>query len=320
VQPLKYVEQNLDLITKEASFPLKFLQGTRKLPVTLKFTAQVQLVTQSGKIIQSSLESAPSNPFIVITNESQWEGSEELLLKKDSFQGNAEIPWIQFCNTLQRHFFRATRQDSDKPFRILTPFDLNYIHQRFFASRATIDQNGFDEFWRWFGKTLQAMRYQRYMSKLWQNGLTYGFMNRTDVENSLKSHTVGTFIIRFSETCSGRFAIAYVGLQGDGAIRHYLVSHKDTSTRKTLADFLCEYDQFIQVLQLVNYDEKGLPMFQPLPKTETFKPYLSPSLSNQPEDNEGYDPLENPLHVLAQSLKDNKNKKPRLGKRKLEDM
>jgi len=242
------------------------------------------------------------------------------LLKKAAFKGNAEIPWIQFCNTLQRHFFRATRQDSDKPFRILTPFDLNYIHQRFFESRPTIDQNGFDEFWRWFGKTLQAMRYQRSMSKLWQNGLTYGFMNRHDVENSLKSQPIGTFIIRFSESYSGRFAIAYVGVQG-GSIRHYLVSHKDTSTKKTLADFLCEYDQFMQVLQLVSYDENGYPCFMPLPKTETFKPYLSPSHSNKTEECDGYDPLENPLHVLQQALKDNKNKKPRTGgKRKLDDM
>jgi len=157
------------------------------------------------------------------------------------------------------------------------------------------------------------------MSKLWQNGLIYGFMNRNDVENSLKTYGAGTFIIRFSENYSGRFAIAYVALQGDGTIRHYLVSSKDTSTKKTLADFLCEYDQFIQVLQLVSYNDKGLPLFQSLPKTETFKPYLSPSSSNQVEDNEGYDPLENPLSLLALSLQENPNKRSRFGKRKIND-
>lgn len=51
-----------------------------------------------------------SNPFVVITNECQWEGSAGTLLKKDAFGGQLEIPWPQFVNTLQRHFLIATKQ------------------------------------------------------------------------------------------------------------------------------------------------------------------------------------------------------------------
>jgi len=51
-----------------------------------------------------------SHPFVVITNECQWEGSAGTLLKKDAFGGQLEIPWPQFVNTLQRHFLIATKQ------------------------------------------------------------------------------------------------------------------------------------------------------------------------------------------------------------------
>lgn len=54
-----------------------------------------------------------SHPFVVITNECQWEGSAGTLLKKDAFGGQLEIPWPQFVNTLQRHFLIATKQGTD---------------------------------------------------------------------------------------------------------------------------------------------------------------------------------------------------------------
>lgn len=317
IQPLKNTEQNLDLTTREASFPIKFSQGTRRLPVNIKFSIQVQLVMLNGTVIQLTPESPLSSPFIIITNENQWEGSEEYLLKKDAFQGNSEIPWIQFCNTFQKHFFKATRQDSDKPYRILKPFDLNYVHEKFFSSRRVADQNGFDMFWKWFGKTLQVMRYQRYMSKIWQNGLIYGFMNKPVVHSSLDACLPGTFLIRFSESHGGRFAIGYVNLHGE-SVKHYLVSQNDVSGKKTISDFLSECDQFMHVLQLVSYNDDGYPLFRPMPKTELFKPYLSQSLANQVEDHDGYDPLESPLNLLIQAIQE--RSKPRgPGKRKATD-
>jgi len=269
------------------------MTGTRKLPVTLRFSMKVDLMTLDGNTITLVVQSAPSIPFIVMTNDSQWEMSEEILFKKDAYQDSNQTTWFRFCNTLQRHFFRATKQDPSKKFRRLAPFDFNYIHQRFFGSQLMIDVTGFNIFWQWLGNTLHAMRYQRYMSKLWQNGLIYGFMNRNDVINALLIHNPGTFIIRFSENHSGRFAIAYVSLQGEG-IKHYLVNQTDLG-KKSFTDFLCECNMFLFILQLVGFNKQGLPVFKSLPKTETLQLYTTPSITNSVEDNDGYDPLENPF-------------------------
>lgn len=57
----------------------------------------------------------------------------------------------------------------------------------------------FLEFWKYFGKALHVLRFNRVVMKLWQIGLVYGFMSRTDINNALLAHEPGTFIIRFSE-------------------------------------------------------------------------------------------------------------------------
>ena len=120
-----------------------------------------------------------------------------MLILEDAFGDKTEIRWIRFCNTLQRHFFRATRQDSFRTFRALELFDFNYIHIRFFERKGNskffskekeiVNLSQFNRFWQWFGKSLQSMRYQRYVSKLWQNGLIYGFLFKKDVNDVLRN-------------------------------------------------------------------------------------------------------------------------------------
>ncbi len=57
-----------------------------------------------------------------------------------SFALQAEIPWIGFANTLQRHFIRATRQDPVRPTRCLSAQDMAYLHEKFFGGTPMIAQ------------------------------------------------------------------------------------------------------------------------------------------------------------------------------------
>lgn len=56
----------LDPTTRTATFRFKVNGGTRKLPVQVKFQVNTQVGTQA-----LSIDSQPSEPFIVITNECQ---------------------------------------------------------------------------------------------------------------------------------------------------------------------------------------------------------------------------------------------------------
>jgi len=194
----------------------------------------------------------------VITNETQYEESDGILLKKHGFGGLAEITWPAFANKLQRHFLRAARQDPMKPTRFLTSHELDYFHQKFFGGAPMISQTHFDTFWQWFGKGLQKLRYQRHVCSMWQSGLIFGFISREAVEEALRKQEVGSFIIRFSERHPGLFVIGYKINDEVTPIRHYLIRPEDTSAKKTLPDFLHTYPDFIKILQ-VTIDANGDP-------------------------------------------------------------
>jgi hypothetical protein len=81
-----------------------------------------------------------------------------------------EIPWPQFANTMQKHFLRGTRQDAIRPTRCFSLEEFEYVHQKFFSSQPMITPKMFDNFWTWFGKTMQKLRYQRHILPLWQTG------------------------------------------------------------------------------------------------------------------------------------------------------
>lgn len=276
---------SMDEAQRIAKYHLKFLNGTRKNPVTLKFSMQVQVVGGAGTV---TVESPPSNPFIVITNECQYEESDGTLLKKDSFGSQAEIPWPMFANKLQRHFLRATRQDPIKPTRYLSRHELTYIHQNFFGGQPMVSQAAFDLFWGWFGKNLQKLRYQRHVCSMWQSGLIYGFISRFQVDEALKNEEAGTFLIRFSERHAGLFAVGYK--IDDSRVRHYLVRPDDTAgAKKTLPDFLAECTQFNRILQLTIEPVSGEPRLRNFPKDVVLEPYYSKRDALQATN--GYDPL-----------------------------
>jgi hypothetical protein len=71
-----------EINTRLAKFPLKFIQGAKKAAAFLKFSIQVGY---GGSNQLHTVESNLTTPFVVITNECQWEGSAGTLLKKELF-------------------------------------------------------------------------------------------------------------------------------------------------------------------------------------------------------------------------------------------
>jgi len=283
--PLEMDSQPIYPATLTAHFPLKFLAGTRKCSVNLKFGVNIRDMDNTT----TTVESDASNPFVVITNECQWEGSAGVLLKKDAFDGQLEITWPQFINTLQRHFLIATKQDPVRPKRPLSAFDFKYIQTHFFGNRTIIHQQDFDKFWSWFGKSMQTLRYQRHISTLWQEGIIYGYMGRQEVNDALQNQDPGTFIIRFSERNPGQFGIAYIGVEMPPRIKHYLVQPNDTAAaKKTFPDFLSEHSQFVNLLQWTK-DQNGNPRFLKSHKDSALGSFAPKKL--QPTPIGGYEPL-----------------------------
>jgi hypothetical protein len=100
-----------------AKFPLKFLTGTRKSCVTLRFVVQVITITKfqaytlltratqvkTASNTVSTVESNASQPFIVITNDCQWEGSEGTLLKNEAFSD--QVPLCTITTSLCSLFY-----------------------------------------------------------------------------------------------------------------------------------------------------------------------------------------------------------------------
>jgi len=228
-----------------ARFPdLRFVHGTRLKIAVLKFTLEVQYIQPNGTVHNAILESNKSNPFVVMTNENQWESSAGNLLKYYVFQNLAvsEVPWCRFANYLQNHYLRATRQDLASPARPLSRYDLDYIQMNQFNGATTVTSQTFAKFWDWFGKVMHSIRHQKPFLFLWLNGLVYGFISKTDAERLLQGQPAGTFVARFSERRAGQVAIAFSKedpITKRISIKHYLF---DTQTNqiKSLPDFCKE--------------------------------------------------------------------------------
>ncbi len=75
---------------------MSFMAGTRKNSVGIRFGIQVQV--GAGQAAQAvTVESDNSLPFIVITNECQWEESEGTLIKKETFGDQVCLCCVRVC-------------------------------------------------------------------------------------------------------------------------------------------------------------------------------------------------------------------------------
>jgi len=256
---------------------LKIVNGSRMLPVTLKVS--VPVTSAAGPVM---LETLPSRPFVIITNESQFEDGNAALLRYLAFENGSSTEWPHFANVLQEHFMRVTKQadlinenpesmmmdtESGVPTRAMSVHDLEYLHKRFFNNDAVVTTTQFLEFWKWFGKVIVRMRSTKQIASMWRKGFLWAFNSRSEIEAALMQYPPGTFVTRFSERNCGLFAVAYRAY--DQPVRHYLVKAEEISQQRTLPDFLCEIHDLTVALRVLYNDfgdEPLPPLFVPVSK------------------------------------------------------
>lgn len=252
--------------------------STRMAPISVKF----QTLVSKGSF-QSPVATAPSFPFIVITNESQWFEAAGKLLVLDTFTSGKNVYWPQFANTLHSHYLKATRQTSDE--RPLYHFEFDYIHQRFFEGSDQVSEKQVGNFWAWFGQCLQTIRFKRYIANMWNSGIIFGFMTKDECNRVLAGQGLGTFLIRFSESLPGLFGVAYVSDDTKERVKHCLIKNEDIGSNKSLAEFLRDKDQF-QLLLRMSTQEVG--KILRTPKDVALQQYYSKKKIAANNSNPGY--------------------------------
>mmetsp|Transcript_16692 Transcript_16692/g.23195 ORF Transcript_16692/g.23195 Transcript_16692/m.23195 type:complete len:592 (-) Transcript_16692:663-2438(-) len=251
---------------------LKFPNGTRLKSIRVKFTSKITVQDSKQHIHHLSIETNPTNPIVVKTNENQWHEAEGILLKKTAFGGQLEIYWPRLANWVQRRYLIATKQNLQTPVRPLSSYDLHYMHRLKFENKPVISQKDFDNFWTWFGPLLHKIRYQRHICTLWTRGFIAGFLTREEVDAVLKNEQIGTFLVRFSERTEA-FVVSYQSSEG---VKHYLLKADDThGAKKTLPDFLRDYRDFVCILQLWTDKNSDKRILKRCDKDSTLKEYYS---------------------------------------------
>ena len=221
-------------------------------------------------MVEQFIESSPTEPFIVMTNESQFGESAMKLLKKAAFVKEEKTSWPCFANYLQIHFLSATRQTFSEIKRPITMFDFEYIRSNYFKEKD-VEAESFKEFWKWFGKVLHKIRHQKPVPEMWNTGLIFGFISKEQASLILSKHSVGDFLIRFSEKSPGQFALAYLTNNG---VKHFLVPN----SVKKLPDFLNERMTLKSILVCnTNFHSSTLEdiVKTTLPKSEAISSYCT---------------------------------------------
>jgi len=221
-------------------------------------------------------------------------------LKYEAFGEANETTICRFANALQRRYLIVTKQEKQKPRRPLSLQDFQYIfHAKFLGNGAVpspqtiVTAKQLENFWTWFGPGLCKIRYQRHLNPLWVGGFICGFVSKNESEQVLENASPGAFLIRFSESYPGQFAIAYVPLDinndianvafnspnhmehSSGRVRHYLMQRDDVfAAKKTLPDFLGRSHNLSRIVQLLN-DPSGGRIYQQCSKDEKLGEYYS---------------------------------------------
>lgn len=84
------------------------------------------------------MESNLTQPFIVKTNENQWQEAEGILLEMITFDDNQAVTWYRFVNAFHKLYVTSTKQDIKNPNRPLTPEDIVYIYESKFRQPNSI--------------------------------------------------------------------------------------------------------------------------------------------------------------------------------------
>jgi len=272
---------------KGGQYFCQFLTGSRLETANLKFEVAVLLST--GATIR--IVEAISRPFIVITNEKQFEEAMKRVFVQEVFHkhGTDRLPWPFIANELAIYFLKATRQDLTRPIRGLSESDFLYLHKRKFGDQNIITIPVFERFWdSWFGVVLHELRYKRHLRQMWNLGLIYGFVDKEYMKLYLHhQNQLGCCLLRFSETKQGSIAVNAMS-STRGRVSNYLIKAEETSPKKTHADFLRTKRELTHVLQFMNqYTKDGIPVLRPVEKDWVLRQFYTQR--DEETNNQGYD-------------------------------
>jgi len=228
---------------------IKLNISSRMTPIFFNFGCSIKSTSDEFTVMTEN-----SSAVIVITNESQWGEAATKLFHLEAFRNTHEIPWTLYANMLHRFVFRASALelkansksvDADRVGRGLTDWELSYVHTKFFSGKSKIGvEESKKQFWSWFGHVLTTIRFKRHVRVLWLNGCVYGLIAKKDCNKLLKNELPGAFIIRFSDSLAGSFAVAYATDDPDEKVKHYLIKPEEISANKALPEFLKDKQLF----------------------------------------------------------------------------
>ena len=197
------------------------------------------------------LEARVAEPFVVITNEKQWEDSLGMIVRHMLFDKGPTVSRARMCNAIQRAYLEGIREpDQADPKRPLSPADFAYMCTLRAIPDDRVSEEQFLSLWQWFGSALSRIRHNQTVLEMWSQGYIMGFCTRENAEALLINERPGSFLLRFSSQAPGLFAIAYTNPEGT-AVKHYLMRKSDCNANISLARFLLEKPFFDTLLQTV---------------------------------------------------------------------
>eukprot|EP00002_Diphylleia_rotans_P019775 TRINITY_DN3820_c0_g2_i13.p1 TRINITY_DN3820_c0_g2~~TRINITY_DN3820_c0_g2_i13.p1 ORF type:complete len:665 (+),score=107.95 TRINITY_DN3820_c0_g2_i13:85-2079(+) len=226
--------------------------------------------------------SITSNVFSNIVHQDQWFLEAGRLLLRNSFEGNQEsISWNGFCNRLQIHFLKESRQNLGvrEGRRELSLRDFNYL-ERFRSPRGEMQLSTFwgaprnqgpgsASFWSHFGSILCSLRFKKNVLQMWCKGLIVGFCHKQEAEIMLsygngRYAPVGSFLIRFSERNPGLFACVFVAnpqskmMKSESGeqscsmnlCKHIVVEDSYLNQSTSLADYVVQHEDLEDIVSI----------------------------------------------------------------------
>jgi len=110
-QELENIKQNFQENGTVTFSDLKFSSGTFPNLVRIKFRVTIQILV-NGQRITKTIESAPTKPFISMTNTgSQWKDAAGTWLKEDLFKDVYEVSIARLWNYFRKHYLISTKQE-----------------------------------------------------------------------------------------------------------------------------------------------------------------------------------------------------------------
>jgi len=137
-------------------------------------------------------------------NMSRWKSLDDLR--------DFRVSWEIFEEALQRCIDHWTKVGSKSSCRKLRPIEKKFVKARLSSEELRNDMVTFDhfnEFCKWWSPSLKTLIT---LSSEWQCEqplLLHGFVGRSESEKTLKAQSVGTFLIRLSESKPGWLAITF---------------------------------------------------------------------------------------------------------------